>query len=134
MHATPTRDIKLAAILTALGIPMRPEDPITCVEEERKGKMIKQFTFWFDTTLPENQRKVAIFINAYDKARDWKEYTLDKEHPIYWMKGALENRERFLGWIREDVQPMKLIQSGSRTVLIGANASPELKKQIKQHL
>ena len=56
MHATPTGDIKLASILVALGAPMRSEDPVTCVVENRNGKDFKQFTFWFDTSLPEHQR------------------------------------------------------------------------------
>ena len=134
MHATPTGDIKLASILVALGAPMRSEDPVTCVVENRNGKDFKQFTFWFDTSLPEHQRLIRDTIKAYDAARDWKNLILDKDHPLYWMKGVLENRERLLGWIRDEVQPMKILNVGTKTVLIGANAPKQFKEQIKRRL
>ena len=127
-------DIKLASILAALGVPGRGSDPITCEVESRNGGRHEQFKFWFNVDDPVARDKAKEAIDAYSKARDWEEFTLDKEHPIYWMKGVLENREVFLGWIRKNVAPVKVIQVGEKTVLIGERASRKVRDQIKKLL
>lgn len=127
-------DIKLASILAALGVPTRPSDPVTCEIEERHGARQEQYKFWFNVDDPETRDTAKEAIDAYSKARDWEEFTLDKEHPIYWMKGVLENRETFLGWMRKNVAPLKVIQVGEKTVLIGERASRQLRDKIKKLL
>lgn len=125
-------DIKLASILAALGIPRRASDPVTCEIEDRHGVRHEQFKFWFGLDEDGMKEKAKEAIEAYSKARDWEEFTLDKEHPIYWMKGVLENRECYLGEIRKNVAPIKIIHIGEKTVLIGERASRKLREQIKK--
>lgn len=127
-------DIKLASILTALGVPTRPSDPVTCEIEERHGVRHEQYKFWFNVDDPKIRDIAKETIDAYCKARNWEEFTLDKEHPIYWMKGALENREVFLGWMRKNVAPLKIIQVGEKTILIGERATRQLKEKMKKLL
>ena len=50
------------------------------------------------------------------------------------MKGVLENREVLLGWIRKNVKPLRVIQHGEKTVLIGEKASNRLKSRMKTML
>lgn len=43
-------DIKLAAILVALGIEIRKDDPITCLVTDNNGIRKETYTFWFDVS------------------------------------------------------------------------------------
>jgi hypothetical protein len=47
------------------------------------------------------------------------------------MKGALENREALLHWMRAKVVPMRIIQHGDKTVLLSERASEKTKAKIK---
>jgi len=132
MDNIPTNDIKLASILISLGVPLRHTDPITCVASNDAGAGRKEvYTFWFDVSNGKKAQAMET-MSAYASARDWKEITLDIEHPLYWMKGVLENRENLLHWIRKKVQPMKIITCGSKTVLIGENASKSLRDKMRK--
>jgi len=131
MDHIPTADIKLASILISCGIPIREHDPITCVVDHDKGTRRETFTFWFDGSAPGKKDEAKKLIAAYQAARNWETMTLDVEHPLYWMKGALENREQLLNWIRKSVKPMRIIQNGNKTVLIGEHASPALREKMK---
>lgn len=123
-------DIKLASILSALGIPKRQSDPVTCIVREGK----EQFTFWFDTSDPTKRAEADRYFKAYVAARNWDDSVLGAEHPLYWMKAALENREVYLHWMRSKVAPLTEIQHGSKTVLIGARASKRAQEIIRSHL
>jgi len=94
----------------------------------------EQFTFWFDTSNPVLQEAAKSYVQAYHAAEKWEKLTLDAEHPLYWMKGALENREVYLHWMRNNVAPMKQIQSGKTTVLMGARASKRTQETIRKHI
>lgn len=134
MDNIPTNDIKLAAILVGLGVPMRESDPITCVIDTEGGIRRETFTFWFDVSAQGKRDEAKKLIDAYQKARGWENMVLDTEHPLYYMKGALENREVLLHWIRKNVKPMKIIQHGNKTVLIGEGASKSLKDKMRKLL
>ncbi len=126
-------DIKLAAILDALGIPYRKTDPVTCViETTDSGHRKEQYTFWFDVSADGMRDKAKEYIRAYNAARDWHEYTLGQDHPIYYMKAVLENREVRLNWIRKNVAPQKVITVGDKTILIGEKASQRTRDKMKE--
>jgi len=134
MDNLPTCDIKLAAILVALGIPIREVDPVTCVVDQERGRRNEVYTFWLDVSGFGLRDKAKQLIEAYKAAREWADFKLDKEHPLYWMKGALENREVLLNWIRKDVRPMQILTAGNKTVLIGEHASAGLRAKMKAML
>jgi len=125
-------DIKLAAILIALGIPIRKQDPITCLVTDTNGIRKETYTFWFDVIGVRD--KALEIVNAYEKARNWSAFTLPTEHPFYYMKGVLENREVLLNWIRKKVPPMRVIRHGDKTVLIGDRASATMRSKVKSLL
>lgn len=123
-------DIKLASILSALGIPRRESDPITCMV--RDGR--EQYSFWFDVSDPTKRAEAERYFKAYAAARNWDSSVLGEEHPLYWMKAALENREVYLHWMRSKVAPLTEIQHGSKTVLIGAKCSKRSRDIIRENL
>ena len=120
MKTYDTPDIKLASILVAFGIPLRKSDPVTCVMTNDRP----QYSIWFDITDHNDATTCQKYVDAwYSMRRDGK-MTLDPENPLYWMKGALENREVLLNWMRNDVEPMRLAKVGKWHVLM-SDKQPE---------
>lgn len=141
MDSYPTKDIKLASILLALGVPYRHEDPVTHEIQDKDGREHHQYTFWFDVADAEKRKTCGHLVEAYMRAKglfnasgDPAEYLLDKEHPLYWMMGVLANRETYMHWMRADAEPMRIYQEGNRTVLISSRASQDLKNKVKSQL
>lgn len=127
-------DIGLASILDAYGIPKRQPDPITREVRERDGVNSETGKWWYDVTDGEHEAKARELIEAYSKARNWEEFTLDIEHPIYWMKGVLENRIANLHLYHNGATPMQVIESGDKTILIGPRLSQKHKDLLKASL
>ena len=65
--------------------------------------------------------------------KPWHEMTVDEEHPLRYVRAALENRESFLGLVKR-AEPIRIIQSGGQTLIVAENARPELKKAILKHI
>ena len=133
MKTFDTPDIKLASILVALGIPPRNSDPITCIE--RSGG-VRQYSFWFDITDCVKARACQNYVDAWNAMRHEGRITLEAgvEHPLYWMKGALENREVLLNWLRNDVEPMKLAKVGDWHVLLSSKAPDAVMKRLAPYI
>lgn len=125
-------DISLAAILAAKGVPLRAHDPVTREIHERDGKKVESAKWWFDTTDDTINNNAHTIMRVYAKARDWKEYELDPEDPIYWMKGALENRTALLHLYHNGASPIRVITNGDRTVYIGSRLSDKNKETLKK--
>lgn len=127
-------DISLASILDAFGVPKRQPDPVTREIRERDGKTVESGKWWFDVSTDEDSDKAKWITDAYSKARNWEEYTLDAEHPLYWMKGVLENRIANLHLFHNGATPMKVIEKGDRTVYIGPRLSQADRDLLKSKL
>ena len=127
-------DISLASILDALGVPKRQPDPVTREIRLRDGRETETGLWWDDVTKPEHASKAQEIMAAYYAARNWENYTLDKEHPLYWMKGVLENRTANLHLYNHGATPMRVIEDGDRTVYIGPRISEKTKQILKQSL
>lgn len=125
-----TDNIKLACVLSALGIAPRRYDPVTCIRSDRGGKEHDQYTFWFEVT---GKDQVAPLVNAFYQFLKEGRYSLDEEHPLYYITGALMNRDVMLNFMRQAV-PFKAIQDGKRFILMPVNASATLRQQIRKHL
>ena len=61
--------------------------------------------------------------------KPWHEMTVDEEHPLRYVRAALENRESFLGLVKR-AEPIQIIETGGQTIIMAENARPELKKAI----
>ena len=129
-------DIKLAAILIAFGTPRRECDPTTCEirRDERTGADKRQYKFWFDVTEDNHTEIAKNAIKDFSDARDWETLNRDVEDPLYWMKGVLENRDSLIHEMHNDVQDMRMIEIGDKTIVIGHRASQGLKDKIKSLL
>lgn len=132
-----TSDIKLAAMLSALGIPRRQADPTTCHIDTRPGKENQKFFFfWFDTSDEVHEGLMREIVQANTAAKeDITKVKLDMEHPFFYMHAALNNRETFMHEIRSDrVTPMRIIEHGNRTLLISDRAGPHTKALMRAAL
>ena len=127
-------DIALASILDSFGVPKRQTDPITREIRERDGRTVESGKWWFDVSADDANEKAKWIIEAYSKARNWEEYTLDLEHPLFWMKGVLENRVANLHLYHHGATPMKVIEKGDRTVYIGPRLSQADRDILKSKL
>ena len=127
-------DIALASILDAFGVPKRMPDPITRELRERDGVKVESGKWWFDITDDSDAEKCQWIMDAYSQARDWETMTLDPEHPLYWMKGVLENRTANLHLYHHGATPMKVIEQGDRTVYIGPRLSQKDRETLKAML
>lgn len=127
-------DITLASILDSYGIPKRSFDPVTREIREHDGKDVSSGKWWFDVTDDDVNDKAHMLMGAYSKARNWEEYTLDPEHPLYWMKGFAENRAANLHMFHHGATEMRVIEKGDRTVFIGPRISKKDKETLKKML
>lgn len=128
------KDISLASILTGFGIPPRLSDPVTSEKEVRNGAEVLTRKFWLDISAPEHEELCKKLVSAYGAARNWETYEMDAEHPLYWMKGALENRCTWLEWVHNGVTTMTKIEEGDRTVFIGPRLSQANRNILKKAL
>ena len=127
-------DIALASILDAYGIPKRQPDPITREIRTYQGRETESGKWWYDVTDDDHDKKARSLIDAYGKAKDWTEYVLDREHPLYWMKGVLENRTANLHLFHHGATPMKVIENGDQTIYIGPRLSKKDRETLKKAL
>lgn len=129
MQHIPTDNIKIASALVALGFKLRQPDPVTCIQEIRKGKPFDQFTFWFDG----DKGEIIKLINAGEDFLKSGEYQLPPEHKFYYILGGLFNRETLLNYMRQ-CTPFTMIHTGQTAIILPVNASEGLKKKLRSHL
>jgi len=127
-------DITLASILDAFGIPKRSFDPVTREVRDYNGKDVTSGKWWFDVSDDDIKDKAHVLMGAYSKAKNWEEYSLDPDHPIYWMKGFAENRAANLHLYHHGATEMRVIEKGDRTVIIGPRISQKDKETLKKML
>ena len=127
-----TRDFTLSSILISLGIPRRQPDPITCIAEIVNGRRREEYTFWFDISRQEDRDECNELVDAYYRVKEDWTFALDEEHPIYYMYGFAKNWERQRDEMKNKVAPQRIVRRGSQTLLIGEDASEELKEKFRQ--
>lgn len=147
-----TTDLKLAATLCALGVPLRNPDPVTNVLHADTGD--RQFIFWFEAD--EAQRKLAAQWTEWFAADRVLEKDLENilgklkagislneedqkilkslpEHPMYYIKAALENRDRLMGLMHK-ATPLRLIRKNGISVIYADSAPQHIKDKLKSLL
>lgn len=114
-----TTNIKVAAAVAAFGARLRQQDPVTRIVKDDGSQ---QVTFWFDADgVGSNERR--------EMEKPWHEMQSDPEHPIRYVRAALENRETLLGLVKR-AEPIQIIQRGEQTLIVPINAPVERKKAI----
>jgi len=128
-------DIKIASILIAFGVPRRDTDPTTCeIRKGTDGKDRRQYSFWFNVEDANHSEVAEKTIADFAAARDWETINRDIEDPLYWMKGVMENRDSLIHEMHNNVEMMRVIEVGEKTIVIGHRASKELKDKMKSLL
>lgn len=126
-----TTNLRLAVCLTALGVPLRDPDPVTQHAEPRPHDPgFTRFTFWFRVIDEDALRQLVAAFMAFE-AR-W-ECLLDHDHPLYFIYGALFNRDVLIKHMREST-PFRVISEGDQTVLMPVHAPAWLVDKVKEHL
>ncbi len=130
MNYVYTQNLKAAATLAALGFKQRNPDPIEDITTVHGRSII----FFFEDSPAagiafKEELTATKALQAFDKA--WQEYILGEEHPLYYIKAGLENRERLMTQMKE-CEPLLATQYGDKTVLISRNASQKTKNIIKK--
>lgn len=126
-----TIDIKLAAILTTHGIPRRSYDPITCVVEDNGHK---QFTFWFDGTLPHHGDLARDIIKQFFSEKNKGNtdcIVVDTEDIVSMQMGALRIRDQLMSEMYSRVTPLVRKEIGDKVVFIAQGASQKTKDKIR---
>lgn len=114
-----TTNIKVAAAVAAFGCKLRKENPVTRMVREDGNQ---QVTFWFEADgIGSMERK--------EMEASWVDMASDPEHPIRYIRAALENRETLLGLVKR-AEPIQVIQRGGQTLIVPINAPSERKKAI----
>jgi hypothetical protein len=129
-----TSNIRLAAILSGLGVPRRKADPTTCHFDTRPGFEDRKFyNFWFDLSDGIHDGLCREIVKAHEQAQsDITAVNLPMEHPFFYMHAALNNRETIMHEIKsEQVVPMRIIEHGNRTLLISDRASTRTKALMR---
>jgi hypothetical protein len=128
-------DIKLASILIAFGVPRRECDPTTCeIRRGLDGQDRKQYSFWFDVQLDDHSETAEKTIRDFAAAKEWETLNRDIEDPLYWMKGVMENRDSLIHEMHNNVEVMRVIEIGEKTIVVGHRASKSLKNKMKSLL
>jgi len=114
-----TTNLKVAAAVAAFGAKLRKVDPVTRMVREDGSQ---QVTFWFDADGAGSEARKEM-------EKNWAEMESSPEHPIRYIRAALENRETLLGLVKK-AEPIQIIQRGEQTLIVPLNAPAERKKAI----
>lgn len=106
-HGFGTHNTRLAALLSSLGHEIH--------NARRIGERTVSFFF-------EPSTELERLAKAFEKP--WGQYDLDEDHPLYHMKGALENRESLIVLLNNASVRVEVKQGGKRFYL-PLNASKE---------
>lgn len=129
------KDITLASIFDAFGIPKRQPDPATREIRRRDGTDVESWSWWFDITDDRHRDKAKTLMQAYQAYKgENREFLLDPEHPLYWMAGFAVNRAANLHLAHHGATPMRIYQEGNRTLILGPSVRKEAREKLKSML
>ena len=121
-----TLNLTVADILLTLGFKLETFTHIV----RSDNKESKEFWFAAESDKCEFQAdKVAHY--ATKGARELE--AINPEHPILWIKAALENRNQLIDIIKKSPR-MVTIYNGEKTALIAETASAETRRQVAELL
>ena len=122
-----TTNTKAAVALMTLGARLRQQDPVTTLVTQRDGQPHYQSTYWFLPGAACTGESVEQLLQQF--AAPWDALKLSREHPLCYIRAALENLET-ANRLRRAATPMTLLQRGQRAILAPVTASPELLRQL----
>lgn len=121
-HWTP--NIKLASALATAGFAKLNPDGSPVVTSKPGPDGRPQWFFWFNEKNARGE-KCSTYIHAFDYPEDFHE-----DHPFIHSRASLINRERYLKIMTEAAEVVA-IKKGSSTLFMTKNASPELRRKVR---
>jgi hypothetical protein len=122
-----TSNTKLAAALTAVGIPMKKEKPVQIITG---GRGADRVAFFFEAISPCGLYHTRELMLAWDD-EGW--HLRNPEHPFAYLRVAFQNMERLTDYCRQGT-PIGFVTKGSKIAFMSLNASGELQKKVFKEL
>jgi hypothetical protein len=122
-----TSNTKLAAALTAVGIPLKKEKPVQIITGAKGPDRV---AFFFEPISPCGLYKTKELMLAWDDER-W--HVRNPEHPFAYLKVAFQNMERLTDYCRKGT-PIAFVQKGSKLAFLSLKASDDLQKKVFKEL
>lgn len=121
-----TSNTKLAAALTAVGIPLRKNNPVKIITGDSGEKRC----FFFAPVSPCGMYKTHELIRAWNDP-EW--HLKNPEHPFAYVKVAFDNFERLRDYIKQGV-PTVCVKKGHKFAFLSLNAPDSLQQQVFSRL
>ena len=121
-----TTNTKLAAALSAVGIPLHSKTPVRRIT----GGKGDQVAYFFFSVSPCGQYHTEELMKAWD---DEAWHLKNPDHPFAYLRVAFQNMERLRDYINRSV-PIASITKGSKIAFISLKASDELQQKVFKEL
>jgi hypothetical protein len=132
-HHICTRNLTLFRCLSAIGVSIRKDDPVTkLVVKDDDGNEVVQCTFWMTDSEEFSSETVFSLMDAFYKFVSNGEKTLSENHPLYYAVAAVLNGNVVLDWIKR-ATPFVMKECGRQTLLMPQKPSPELERILRNH-
>ena len=115
-----TGNTKLAAALSAVGIPLRKESPVRLLT----GAKGDSKCFFFEPQSPCGHYRTVELILAWND-REW--HAKHPEHPFAYLKVAFENHERLTDYVRQGT-PIAAVTKGNKIGFLSISAGDDAQK------
>lgn len=129
LQSSGTSNTVLAAALTAMGIPLHTEKPLSVATGDgiaASGRV----TFYFEQRSLCGQYTTAELIAAWED-KDW--HDKHPEHPFAYIKCAFQNYARLLDKVKKEV-PLGIVRKHKKLAIVSLNASQHLQDVIFRRL
>jgi len=117
-----TTNTKLAAALSACGIPLRTDVPVSLLTGDRGDR----HCFFFQPVSPCGLYHTAELILAWDDPL-W--HQRNPEHPFAYLKVAFQNMDRLTDYVKKGTR-IASVTHGSKIAFLSLHASDALQKKI----
>jgi hypothetical protein len=118
-----TTNSKLAAALTAVGIPLKKSKPVQIVTG---GKGPDRVAYFFEAKSPCGAYDTKELMLAWEND-EW--HARNPEHPFAYLKVGMQNLDRLNEYCRKGT-PIAYVQRGSKIAFLSLNASDDLQKKV----
>jgi hypothetical protein len=123
--------LRLAAALTALGIPLDPNVGLAWYREQTDAGVRDTTSVALEGISADRK------FNAGALAKAWNDdawHAANPTHPLAYIRTAFRNLDKMLRFVAEEQGPLALIRRGNRTAVISKRTTPEVRAKIMQGL
>ena len=118
-----TTNSKLAAALTAVGIPLKKSKPVQIMTGTKGGDRVAYF---FEAKSPCGLYDTKELMLAWEN-EEW--HRRNPEHPFAYLKVGMQNLERLNEYCRKGT-PIAFVSRGSKVAFLSVKSSDELQQKV----